>query len=401
MSALALALLGPNARGADGAAPGAVHVDPALETFRSALADPDPVLRALAAFELRHHAEDGAVHLLAGALAPEREDTVLGCLLGSLEGRARPDLVAEGGAMLPGLLLRLLSHRHPLVRDRAAAVLRSLGGTEPGRDAHAWERWWLESRASLDEAQRTLLAARRAARENAPRTAPGSGTAAAPPPPDLVEHAREVRRDGLDLVIVIDSTGSMGPYIGEATRRAATLVARLAWLVPRFRAGLVTYDDQARLRIELTPDGGALEKAFSRVGAGGGGDYEEGVDQGIYLALRQEALGWSRRAYRVIVVIGDAPPHEGDVAGLVRRLASARDDPLYDHPVVVHTVSTTPERVEHFDEIATAGHGAAVALPSTGRLESEIVALAFGAPFPDRVRAWLDEVEALRHARPR
>jgi hypothetical protein len=192
----------------------------------------------------------------------------------------------------------------------------------------------------------------------------------------------------------------MAPVIGAAVGRARSLVRRLAWLVPGFRAGLVTYDDGARLRVALTHEGRVLERAFRKVGAGGGGDWEEGVDKGIALALRQEVLAWSRKAHRVIVVIGDAPPHAGDVDGLLRRLAAARDDVLYDHPVVVHTVSTEPGGVDHFDAIALAGGGVHVTLRDVARLEEELVALTFGAGYLDRVRPWLAEVSEIRRRMP-
>jgi hypothetical protein len=174
------------------------------------------------------------------------------------------------------------------------------------------------------------------------------------------------------------------------------LVRRLAYLVPRFRAGLVTYDDQARRRCELTADERVLDEAFGKVVAAGGGDYEEGVDRGIGLALRQEQMGWSARAHRVIVVVGDAPPHGADVPALLRRVRDARHDEMYDHPVVVCTVSTEPGGVDGFPEIAAAGGGVHVTLADVGRLEEEVVALAFGAAFRERVKPWLEEVESVR-----
>ena len=213
---------------------------------------------------------------------------------------------------------------------------------------------------------------------------------------DLYDYVAELRRDGLEVCIVMDATGSMGQVIGRARNRAASLVKRLAWLVPRFRAGLVTYDDAARLRVALTTNGEALEEAFSKLVATGGGDWEEGVDKGIALALRQDRLAWSANAWRVILVIGDAPPHMGDVQPLLRRLVRARADPLYAHSVIVSTVSTYDGGVDHFEAIATAGGGIHVTLGDTRRLEAELVALSFGAAFRDRVQPWLDEVALLR-----
>jgi Mg-chelatase subunit ChlD len=302
--------------------------------------------------------------------------------------------------VLAGLLVRLVAHEHRALRERAWVVLRTLAGQDPAADATDLRLWWLRSRDALAREQAALLAARR--RPTAP---PAGGV---PPAPDesvtvpadrnadLYDYVAELRRDGLEVCIVMDSTGSMGQVIGRARDRAASLVKRLAWLVPRFRAGLVTYDDAARLRIALTTDGGALEEAFGKLVASGGGDWEEGVDKGIALALRQERMAWSAKAWRVLIVIGDAPPHLGDVSPLLKRIVRARADPLYVHSVIVNTVSTHDGGVDHFEAIAAAGGGLHVTLGDTRRLEAELVALSFGAAFRDRVQPWLDEVALLR-----
>ncbi len=375
------------------------RVDPRVAPLLPWLGGEDPVLRALAAFELRRHAEDGTVRLAADALASETDPIVLACLLGSLQGRARADLVAEGGALLPGLLLRLVEDPFEPVRERAWAVMEGLRPDTAGKDPDAWRRWWIGARAALEEEQQAVLRARREARAAAPRAvADETGETTPPPEDDLYGHVEKLRREGLDLVVAIDKTGSMLPWIAAAKARAAVLVERLSWLVPRFRAGLITYDDGARLRIALTTDAAALAKVFGKVGAGGGADWEEGVDKAILLALRQDQVGWSRKAWRVIVVIGDAPPHAQDVAGMLRAIEAARDDVLYDHGVVVHTVSTSSMGVPHFGQIARAGAGVHVTLSDAGRLVPELVALAFGDRWRDRVGPWLDEIQALRKA---
>ena len=165
--------------------------------------------------------------------------------------------------------------------------------------------------------------------------------------------------------------------------------------MPSFRVGLVTYDDGARLRVPLTQSADELQKGLDMVAAAGGGDYEEGVDKGLYLAQRPEQLGWSRRAHRLAVVVGDAPPHEGDVAPLLKRLVAASEDELFDHPFVVHTVSTDPAGVPHFGSIARAGRGAHVTLVRTDLLAQELVLLTFGARHRALAEAWLEDVERL------
>ena len=119
-----------------------------------------------------------------------------------------------------------------------------------------------------------------------------------------------------------------------AKAQAVALLRRLAFLVPKVRAGLVTYDDGAHVRTPLTADEDVLFRSFGKVNATGGGDVEEGVDKGIDLALQQKKMGWSKAAQRVLVVIGDAPPHEPDVA------AALATTPATSFPARSGTAST-------------------------------------------------------------
>jgi Mg-chelatase subunit ChlD len=411
-SALALAALllaaPAAARAADpardpraGAAP-RVPVHPCLEPLRPWLRDEDWTVRSLAGFELRRHGEPGVVALAAAMLDRETNPYAAAGALGALRGRTHRELVMEGGARLAHALLRWARCEHPTVAAMAREVLARVPPVRLGPDLARYEGWWRVGRAALANEQRVLLeeAARRAPR--APRAKPGRSSTDREPSVDDRFYARlhSLRRDGLELCIVLDHTGSMGPVIGAAKAGAQRLVERLRSFVPRVRAGLVTYDDAPRLRCVLTQDAAALARAFAKVAAGGGGDLEEGVDKGIALALRQERLGWSRKAWRVIVVVGDAPPHEADVPGLLRRLGRARGDVLYDQPVVVHTISTDDLPVPHFQEIARAGGGEHVLLSHVGRLVDELVLLSFGGSERKRVRAWLSEIDALRAADP-
>ena len=100
----------------------------------------------------------------------------------------------------------------------------------------------------------------------------------------------------------------------------------------------------------------------------------------------------------MIVVVGDAPPHDGDVPRLLRILGKARTDVLYDEAVVVHTVSTDSLPVLHFHQIALAGGGQHVTLRNTARLVEELVMLSFGGAERERVKAWMAEIDKLRRA---
>ncbi|MDF1700299.1 MAG: VWA domain-containing protein [Planctomycetota bacterium] len=389
----------PPARAADpqAAAP-VVPVDGALGPLKPWLAHDDWTVRSIAAFDLRKRSEDGVIHLAARMLAKESHPYAAAGALGALRGRPRRELVMEGGPLLADAVLRWARCTHPTVADYAQEVLRTLPPVKLGDDLERYAGWWKRGREALGREQRALLAEAAKQKAGAPKTKAKKSTSVETGRSDDRFYGRLelMRKHGLELCIVMDHTGSMGRVIGAAKVGARRLIERLRAYVPRFRAGLVTYDDGARLRATLTSDPAILRKAFDKVGAGGGADLEEGVDKGVRLALAQGRLGWSQRAYRVIVVVGDAPPHEGDVRGLFRLLAKARDDVLYDKPVVVHTVSTDDLPVLHFPQIAAAGGGQHVTLRQTGRLVEELVMLTFGGADRGRIRGWMAEIGQLR-----
>jgi Mg-chelatase subunit ChlD len=293
------------------------------------------------------------------------------------------------------VLLRLAEHENRRVRTRARTVLEAIPAESPGRDLAALKGWWSRGRAAFEKEHQALLSGPLETVGAAVPLAPGE-TPSTTPECDPYDYLERVRKDGLEVCIVMDNTGSMIPVIAAAKAQAVALLRRLALFVPRVRAGLVTYDDGAYVRTALTREESVLLKSFNRVAASGGGDVEEGVDKGLRLALRQEKMGWSKAGWRVLVVVGDAPPHEPDVPGLLKHLREARDDDLYDHPVIVHTVSTDLAGVPHFAAIARAGGGHAVTLHDTGRLVEELVALTFGSGCATRIRPWLEEVQKVQ-----
>ena len=372
-----------------------VPVDEALESVRPWLRHEDWTVRSMGAHELRQRADLGTVHLLTRMLAAERHRYAAGCALAALRGRPRTDLVMEGGPELVDALLRWATHTHPAVRQWAREILVVIPPVRRGDKLAHYEGWWKRGRTALAREQQTLLKAV----QNAKREVPQGPSSSEPPAPeeDFYVRLERMARHGLQLCIVMDDTGSMGPWIGAATRGAVRLVARLKRYVPKFQAGLITYKDSAykRTRQGMTENDKELEKAFRKIAASGGGDWEEGVDKGIRMAMAQD-MGWGRKAHRVIVVIGDAPPHESDMPGLLRSIRSQREDPdyLYEYPIEIHTISAGGV-VDRFPEIARLGGGTHLHLKQTGQLVDALVLLTFGGKHRDKVKAWMTQIDAL------
>ncbi|MGE0190639.1 MAG: VWA domain-containing protein [Planctomycetota bacterium] len=410
LALLVLAACPPCARRAGAGEPPPAASDPTdggpLARLAPWLVHEDWSMRSLAAFDLRRRTEPEVVRWATKGLRVARHPYADALLLEALDGRPREELVREGGADLAETLIARVDDPHPRVREGARRVAARMPPLQVPPEAERLRAWWARGRNALEVEHTRLVAeharalAEAAAREKPPAAGAANSVETTTFDDDFYEYMARARRDGLELVIVLDHTGSMASVIGAAKAQARRLVERLRGYVPGFRAGLVTYDDAPRLRLPLTTDPEAVEKAFRRVGAGGGGDYEEGVDKGLFMALRQEQLGWSRRAQRVCVVLGDAPPHDADVVRLLRVLQDARMDPMFDHPLIVHTVSSADAPVPYFDQIARAGGGRATELRGAGRLVEELVALTFGARDRKHLAAWMEAIDALREEDP-
>lgn len=385
----------------EAAPPPQVKVDPALEPLQRWLSHDDWSVRSMAAFELRKRSESGVVRLATALLAKETHPYAAAGALGALRGRPRRELVMEGGAQLVVTLLRLAHHEHPTVSAYAREVLRSVPPVKLGADLERYEGWWRRGEEAFVREQRTLLEEHaRVSRTTAELMGEKGASSVAPEDKTrkFFERLETMRKHGLELCIVMDDTGSMRPVINAARAGAKQLIDRLRAYVPRFRAALVTYKDAAYFRIGLTQNSKKLTKAFDKMAASGGMDHEEGVDKGIYMAIRKTEIAWSRDAYRVVVVVGDAPPHDGDVARLLGFLHQQKDDVLYEHPAVVHTISTSDLPVLHFQRIARAGRGMHLTLEDAGGLVDSLVLVTFGGQDQERVSAWMEQIDALRKA---
>ena len=132
--------------------------------------------------------------------------------------------------------------------------------------------------------------------------------------------------DGLnhvDLCFVVDTTGSMSPFIGAA--RAAlldTVEALGATGGVDIHVGVVEYRDHppqehsfVTRHHALTGDLARMRQVINGLKADGGGDHPEAVYDGVQeAALLTE---WRAHSCRFIMLVGDAPPH-----GYVARAAT-------------------------------------------------------------------------------
>lgn len=124
------------------------------------------------------------------------------------------------------------------------------------------------------------------------------------------------QRARLDLVFLIDATGSMADEIHKLKSSLRSIAADAARLPsrPDFCFGLVAYRDRTDpflLRShDFTHDLGAFQKVLDQLQADGGGDYPEAMSEALHEAVHR--LGWrGDGATRMVVLLADAPPQLG------------------------------------------------------------------------------------------
>lgn len=119
----------------------------------------------------------------------------------------------------------------------------------------------------------------------------------------------------LDVVFVLDTTGSMGGELREVQERVRQLAVDLthARERERLRFGIVAFRDRGDAYItrpfDLSDDIGAAESFLSSLEANGGGDGPEAVVAAVAAALWELSWDRSEGVDRQIFLIGDAPPH--------------------------------------------------------------------------------------------
>ena len=123
-------------------------------------------------------------------------------------------------------------------------------------------------------------------------------------------------RDVVDIMFVVDATGSMGDEISFLQSELNDVLARVTEdnQDVSYRTGAVFYrddtDDYLTKVSDLTINSDETIQFISEQQASGGGDYPEAVDAGLEEALGQD---WSEDALsKIIFLLLDAPPHSDE-----------------------------------------------------------------------------------------
>jgi hypothetical protein len=136
----------------------------------------------------------------------------------------------------------------------------------------------------------------------------------------------KLRRNGLDIVLVIDGTKSMDFVMADVKARMTQLVVRVRQLVPIARVGVVVFGGKGEpLDMQpLTLSTAKLQTFLSSIQAKGGGEWQENTLGAVQAAV--DKMDWKPNARKVIVLIGDSPPEKDDFAPLVALIRNFRSN---------------------------------------------------------------------------
>jgi Mg-chelatase subunit ChlD len=199
--------------------------------------------------------------------------------------------------------------------------------------------------------------------------------------PPVVQHLTTSPR--IDVVFVLDTTGSMGGLIQTAKEKIWSIATTMASAqqTPEIRIGLVAYRDRSDAYVtkvvDLSDDLDSVYATLMDFQADGGGDTPESVNKALYDAVHQMSWSEQDQAYKVIFLVGDAPPHmDYNEVQYPEIVASALEKGIVVNTIQCGDVSTA---VEPWTQIASLGHGNFFQVEQAGS------AVAYSTPYDEEI----------------
>lgn len=208
-------------------------------------------------------------------------------------------------------LLEVKDPRGRGIADAEVAVLAASGHSMWARTDAAGQVWLHPNAFDPARSPHYDIAVRKDGRQSSARLARGQKSAV-----EVTLEARAAEpRARLDLVFLVDATGSMADEIDKLKTTLRSISAEVSRLPsqPDLCFGLVAYRDKGDAFLlrshDLTDDlDGFLRGALNPLHAGGGGDYPEAMNEALHETVHN--LSWrGTGATRMVVLLADAPPH--------------------------------------------------------------------------------------------
>ena len=199
----------------------------------------------------------------------------------------------------------------------------------------------------------------------------------------------------IEVVFVLDTTSSMSGLIQAAKDKIWSIASTMASAQqsPDIKMGLVAFRDRGDAYItrvyDLSENLDSMYVNLMDFRAQGGGDGPESVNQALYDAIHKLSWSQDKNVYKVVFLVGDAPPHmdyPNDVKYPVTLAAANR------RGIVVNTIQSGQHEYTGpaWREIAALGKGEYFQVEDSGN------AVAVATPFDDRLSQLARELEETR-----
>ena len=221
-----------------------------------------------------------------------------------------------------------------------------------------------------------------------------------------------LRRTGLDVVLVIDGTGSMRLVIDDVKSKMRQLMLAIHRLVPTARIGVIVFGGRGeQMEMQpLTSSTGALIQFLGNIQARNGGEWQENTLGAIQMAVG--SMGWRSYAKKVIVLVGDTPPFKEDFDPVLQTIRQFHAEngtfntvdltveeherfvkqwQSYSGPVPVNASSLPEFYLETqaaYQAMARAGGGSWRSLTKDEHINQQVLILAFGEEWHSEVAAF-------------
>ena len=223
----------------------------------------------------------------------------------------------------------------------------------------------------------------------------------------------ELRRKGLDVVLVIDGTGSMKLIIDDVKAKMQQLVQSIHRLVPIARIGIIVFGGKGeKMNIQpLTLSPQKLSDFLNSIQAMGGGEWEEDTFGACETAINK--MDWKPYAKKVVVLVGDSPPHKedfGPLLALIRQFKSnngtfntvdvaAEEHERFEREFWLKVHREEPPKISPLPEfyrqtqaaykvLASAGGGSMKSLTKDAHINQQVLILAFGEQWQSQVASF-------------
>lgn len=185
------------------------------------------------------------------------------------------------------------------------------------------------------------------------------------------KNTPEAEKSKIEIVFVLDTTGSMGGLIEGAKLKIWAIVNEImkAKPTPELKIGLIGYRDKGDEYVtkvfDISDNIDEIYKNLLSFSVRGGGDEPESVNKALDEAVNNIKWSQDKKPLKIIYLVGDSPPHMDyqDQVDYHKTVEAAVKKDL-----IVNTVrcGNNPQTQQIWQEIARLGEGKYVSIGQTG-----------------------------------